>query len=551
MSAEPDRIRQSLRLRSGPGATVLLVSVFLLAVTPLAALPAQPIAAQSPWPTYRGNLQRTGHSPYAGPKTGRVKWTFSTGGAGKNGGIETDPIIGPEGTVYIGANNGIFYALDSGTGAIRWVFPTGFDTYGIYSSPFVDRNGIVYFGAKDGRVYALKAPRRGILGQIVWSLNLGTTIETSPAFTPDGTLVIGADDWAYYGIAPPEGGAPARVRWRFQTGGTLISSPAVGADGVVYGASMDGKVYALAPPRSARGPVKVLWSFATGARDDKGGFENTPVLDGRGTLYIGANNGIFYALDARSGKLKWSYDGVARSGYRTYAIFSSAAVGPDGTVYFGGKNGILYAIREHRGFFSSGPEVLWRYKVGAGIQSSPLLDGKGDVYIGDERGTLHAVRPPQGGAWAETWWEFPTRGTLISSPGISPNGTLFVGSQDGRLYALGGGGRTASSAAGPLPGTWYGTFESGPHSGRIRVVLAPQEDKLWAAWYLDGLGRGQGPIRVKGSRLTISLPLRGARCRGTLNGEGTLQGGEIRGEIRLDRCAGKVIAGKLTLRRRP
>ncbi|MBI2351551.1 MAG: PQQ-like beta-propeller repeat protein, partial [Deltaproteobacteria bacterium] len=186
-----------------PTGVLGILIVALVAISP-PALFGQHLA-ESPWPTYRGNLKRTGRSNFKGPATDKLKWVFSTGRSEKEGGIETDPVIAPDGTIYIGANNGIFYALHPETGAVRWAYPTDFDTFAIYSTPFVDRQGIVYFGAKDGKVYALKAPKTGIMGELVWSLNLGTTIQTSPAFAPDGTLVIGADDWAYYGITPPRG----------------------------------------------------------------------------------------------------------------------------------------------------------------------------------------------------------------------------------------------------------------------------------------------------------------------------------------------------------
>src|SRR5262249_38673273 len=64
--------------------------------------------AESPWPTYRGNLKRTGRSGFKGPTTEKLRWVFSTGLSEKEGGIETDPVIGPDGTIYFGANNGIF-----------------------------------------------------------------------------------------------------------------------------------------------------------------------------------------------------------------------------------------------------------------------------------------------------------------------------------------------------------------------------------------------------------------------------------------------------------
>jgi len=504
--------------------------------------------AETSWPTYRGDFKRTGRSALNGPSTNQLRWVFSTGLAEKEGGIETDPVIGPDGTVYIGANNGIFYALNPADGSVRWTFPTAFDIFAIYSSPTVDRQGVVYFGAKDGHIYALRAPKRGILGELIWSLNLGTTIQTSPAFTPDGTLVIGADDWAYYGITPPRAGSGPKIKWRFQTQGTLITSPTIDADGTVFVASMDGKVYALEPPKEAGQPVKIRWSFASGARDDKGGFENAPALDNDGVLYIGGNDGILYAIDTKSGKVRWTFDGVARAGYKTYAIFSSAAIGPDRTIYFGGKNGDLYAIREQRGFFRTGAEVVWRYRLGAGIQSSPLLGADGVVYIGDERGTFHAVKPPDSGEWAAPLWKYSTKGILISSPAIAADGTLYEGSMDGKLYAFRAGG-TAASATEPFSGTWYGSYESDLVSGKVRAVLKQEGSQVWAAWFLDGAERGEGQGNVQANRLIFSFPIKTSRCQGTVRGEARREGNEVKADIRVDKCGGRVVAGKLSLHR--
>jgi outer membrane protein assembly factor BamB len=543
-----NRIQVQQPLSKIGAAAALFVFLFLV-LPPPPQLWGQRLA-ENPWPTYRGDLKRTGKSSLKGPDTNRVRWIFSTGLSEKEGGIETDPVLGPDGTVYIGANNGIFYALDPENGNVRWAFPTEFDTFAIYSSPFVDRQGIVYFGAKDGNIYALKAPRSGIMGELVWSLNLGTTIQTSPAFTPDGTLVIGADDWAYYGIMPARGANPPGIKWRFQTQGTLITSPAVDSNGTVFVASMDGNVYALQPPAESGQKVKLLWTFSSGARDDKGGFENAPVIDDEGTLYIGGNDGNFYALDAKTGKVKWAFDGVARSGYRSYAIFSSAAIGPDRTVYFGGKDGVLYALREQRGFFRTGPKVLWRYKLGPGIQTSPLLAADRTVYIGDERGTLHAVRPPASGEWAQPLWKFATKGILISSPAIGADGTLYEGSMDGKLYAFNSGAKTATNPKEPYSGTWYGTYKSTLFSGKVRAVLVQRGSQVLAAWHLTPGGRGQTQGTVEGNRLTVSMPIKTTRCEGTVQAEGNLQENEIRADVRIDRCAGIVMKGKLSLRSR-
>ena len=507
-----------------------------------------PVLADSPWPKYRKDTAHTGGSPHTGPASNRLKWTFSTGRRDAEGGIETDPVIGPDGSVYFGANNGFLYALDPETGDLRWAFPTGFDTFAIYSTPFVDRQGVVYFGAKDGHVYALRAPRKGIVAEVVWSLYIGPTIETSPSFAPDGTLVIGADDWAYYGIAPPRGSVGPRVKWRFQTQGTLITSPAVDADGTVLGASMDGTVYALEPPKEAGGAIKVRWTFRSGARDDKGGFENAPAIDGEGTLYIGGNDGILYALDTRTGKVKWTFDGVARAGYRTYAIFSSAAIGPDRTIYFGGKDGVLYALREGRGLLSTGPQVLWRYKLGPGIQSSPLLAADGTVYLGDEGGTIHAVRPPPSGEWATPLWTFKTNGVVISSAALGADGTLYTASMDGKAYAF-HETKTGKSSQGPLAGTWYGTYRDSGGTGRITLVLVQKGPEIQGIWRLQGGTRGSLEGKVEGDRGSFTLHAVSEKCPGSGAGTVRIEGGKFSGQYRGQDCRGAIDGGTFELGR--
>ncbi len=503
--------------------------------------------AKSAWPMYRGDARRTGRTDIVGPKTNRVRWAFSTGRNEKDGGIETDPVIGPDGTVYLGANNGIFYALDPETGGVRWAFPTRYDTFAIYSTPYVDRRGIVYFGAKDGNVYAVGAPRGGIMGVELWSINVGAPIETSPAFTPDGTLVIGADNWAYFGITPPQGGKGPQIKWRFQTQGTLITSPTVDTDGTVYVASMDGNVYALEPPKDAGQPVKARWTFNSGARDDKGGFENAPVLDADGTLYIGGNDGVLYALDTKTGKPKWTFDAVARSGYRTYGIFSSVALGPDKTIYFGGKNGILYAVREVRGTFRSGPLGVWAYKLGPGIQSSPLLAGDGTVYLADEQGTLHAIRPPASGDAGTALWKFATKGTIISSAALAADGTLYTASMDGKAYAFHDSKVGPPADPGSLSKTSWGQFQVAGRESQVVAVLVQRGDNVSGVVRLKSGLRGPLNGKLQGNQGTFQVTLEESGCAIKLTGTGSTSPAAIEGKFQGQDCKGQPVQGTFRL----
>lgn len=497
--------------------------------------------AQSHWPKYRHDLWNTGRSATNGPKTNALKWTFFTGRTEKDGGIETDPVIGPDGTVYLGANNGILYGLDPETGEIRWAFPTGFDTFGLYSTPAILKNGTVVFGAKDGKVYGVRAPTAGLLGELRWSVDLKTAVQTSPGVGPDGTIYIGADDWKLYAIVSPQDQSPARIKWSFQTQGDMLSSPAVGPDGTIYFGSMDGKVYALMEP--APGEPKVRWAFASGSTGKTGGFENAPVLDGTGRLVIGGNDGLVYVLNAATGEKVWTF----KSGFTEYAIFSSAALGTDGTVYIGPKDGFLYALRESRGLFGVSGKAIWKYKIGTTIETSPVLAPDGTIYMGADDGKIYAIAPPSSGDAGRLLWEFQTKGTLISSPVIGPDGSLYSGSMDGKVYAFHDTKRGKSSQ-GPLAGTWYGSVTWGGQEQKLTLVLAQRQTQVDGMLRLQSTLAGGMRGALHGEKLTYTAWLLG-ECKAEHKGEAVTKAQEIRGTFQVKDCQGRSFQGAFRVTR--
>lgn len=495
-----------------------------------------PLAA-SPWPKYRHDLWNTGRSAVNGPKTNALKWSFSTGRAEKEGGIETDPVIGPDGTVYLGANNGIFYGLDPETGEVRWAFPTGFDSFGIYSTPAILKDGTVVFGAKDGHVYGVRPPSTGLLGELRWRVDLKTTIQTSPGVGSDGTIYLGADDWRLYAITPPQGPGPARVKWSFATKGDLISSPAVGPDGTIYVGSMDGKVYALQEPATGQREPRVRWSFGSGSAGKTGGFENTPALDGTGKLVIGGNDGLVYVLNAATGEKLWTF----KSGFTEYGIFSSAALGVDGTVYIGPKDGWLYALRESRGILGISGKPVWKYRIGTTIETSPVLAPDGTVYMGADNGKIYAIAPPASGDAGRLVWEYQTKGALISSPVIGADGTLYSGSMDGKVYAFHDTKR-GQGTQGPLAGTWYGSVTLGGQEQRLTLALGQRQSQVDGVLRLSSTLAGGFRGTLQGEKLTYTASLLGD-CKGEFKGEAVAKPQELQGRFDVKDCQGRSAQG--------
>jgi outer membrane protein assembly factor BamB len=119
---------------------------------------------------------------YAIAPTGQPKWLFEA--ERELAGIWTTPALSPDNqTLYFGANKGGLYAVGAQDGSKRWQFPV----YGsIYASSALDTRGTLYTGTTIERVYANDSAN----GQQLWEFDAKDQVWTAPSIRPDGTLVI-------------------------------------------------------------------------------------------------------------------------------------------------------------------------------------------------------------------------------------------------------------------------------------------------------------------------------------------------------------------------
>jgi outer membrane protein assembly factor BamB len=127
----------------------------------------------------------------------------------------------------VGSEDFFFYAIDAGTGAVRWKFET---KLGVSSSPAASQE-LVVFGSKDGNLYALDIPT----GKLNWKLSTGRAI-TSPTVICEPVVAVNAE-----GTAMCLDIASGKVLWKAGLGG---GTPVL-AGGRTYVASHYGTVYAL------------------------------------------------------------------------------------------------------------------------------------------------------------------------------------------------------------------------------------------------------------------------------------------------------------------
>jgi uncharacterized repeat protein (TIGR01451 family) len=337
---------------------------------------------------FRGNVRHTGQSPYdTSGNNGKLKWRFTTGEQ-----IYSSPVIGSDGTIYVGSDDDNLYAIDS-DGIEKWRFTADFD---VHSSPAISSDGTIYIASEDKKLYAINQD-----GTEKWSFMASKTIQTSPAIGIDGTIYFGSHDYKLYAINPD-----GTEKWNLTTGYQVQSSPSIDSDGIIYVGSHDHNLYAINPDGTEK------WSFITNHV-----IHSSPAIGSDGTVYVGSSDNKLYAINS-NGTEKWNYE-------TGHYVVSSPAISFDGTIYIGSHDNRLYAINP------DGSEK-WNFTTGSTVSSSPAIGSDGTIYIGFNDHKLYAINSD-----GTEEWNFTTGDWIRSSPAIGSDGTIYIGSADSNLYAIG------------------------------------------------------------------------------------------------------------------
>ncbi len=377
--------------------------------------------AASPWPEMRHDSRNTGASTIVARYRGEKPWTFRTGR-----GIFSTPVIGADGTVYVGSADTYFYAIRP-DGRLRWRIKTGgLIDAGAALSAYEPRLGSapLTFGSGDQRLYHLSTPRTG-RPRILWKFRptvppvKGQRVdwwEGPVAIGPHGVIYAGNTGGTAYAINPD-----GRKRWTFTAGGSVWTTPAFTAGGDSYWGSLDLHVYKL----DASG--RPLWSTFT-----PGFVISSPAIGSDGTVYVGSFDSKLYALNPVTGTPRWTFE-------TTDHIYSSPALaqnrsGHTTAIYIASTDGSVYAL-------SPSGRLLWRYDTGDPIRSSPVLGAApagehGQIlYVGSSNGKLYALNAATG----RRRWSFDTtpripalrdRNDLNASPALGRTG-VYIAGEDG------------------------------------------------------------------------------------------------------------------------
>lgn len=348
---------------------------------------------------YRGGNRHTGRSPYVGPTRAARIWRTQVEGR-----ITAQPVIGPDGTIVVGAHDHRIHALDA-DGEPRWATGVG---HRAWSAALMLDDGDVLVGSDADTFFRLA----GDDGAVRWRVRTEGDVDGAPAMGDDGTIYFTAGPHLY--AATPEG----EVRWRFQADGTfLLSSPAIDTDGTLYVGSLDDHLYAVASDGRMR------WSYPTEAD-----ISSSPVIGDDGTIYIGSDDQYVHAV-TRDGELRWKrhLDGYVRA-----------------PVALGRNDDVIAAVYGPQprvvSLAADDGEVRWYFPVAVdespeiGIASGPLVDATGAVFFGAHDDFVYGLSPE-----GDMRWIHRTGADVDSAPVLREDGVLLVGCDDGFVYAIGQG----------------------------------------------------------------------------------------------------------------
>lgn len=275
-------------------------------------------------------------------------------------------------------------------------------------------------------------------------------------------------DAEHSGAATVSGPRRGRLRWRRRLEGRVVPGPAVGRGGVAYVASNGGVLHAI-DIRTGRD----RWRF-DGDASYGSDLSTTPLITPAGfVLWPGPRQTVF-ALD-RSGRLHWTVkvDGQPLS----------PALAADGTIVIGDMSGTLRALQAADA--SGPPRTLWKRDLGSVSYASPAIGADGTVYTTVDN-DLIAIRD------GTQLWRVQAADVSEVSPAIAPDGTIVFAANDDVVYGVAPdgdvrwrheiGALTFSSPAATRDGLVY----FGDHRGFVTALRASSGRPV-----LRVLGRGR------------------------------------------------------------
>ena len=292
-------------------------------------------------------------------QTGKPKWEFTAGNA-----VYSTPDVSGD-LVVFGSTDGNVYALKAANGKEAWRYST---SRPIVACPRI-ADGKVYIGSSEGVFRALNLNS----GKLVWEFDgLSGFMETRPLVYKD-KVIAGAWDEHLYAFDAASG--KLAWKWKGDRRGTLLSPAAC------WPVAAHDKVFVVAPDRRMTAidakSGEQLWR--TG---DYGVRESIALSQDQSRIYARAMNNYFYAFSTTAPRPEKVWELDAHFGYD---INSAMLAEKDGVLFYGTKNGRLFALDARTG------ALKWEHKLGTGVMNTVVPLSATQVLASDFDGQVALI----------------------------------------------------------------------------------------------------------------------------------------------------------------
>ncbi len=300
--------------------------------------------------------------------------------------IQATPVA-DGGLLYVAADNGHIFAIDTGTYALKWEYTA--NSSAIVSSPTI-YNGNLYFATVGGTVYCIDktlgpagtanwsyAPERqgdtafyknnynplldsSLLPALRGNTNTTASFYSSPSVAPPYLYIGSVNDSNMYCIMLTPPGSPTPPigveRWRYKTEGGIYSSPAAYEGTCIFGGS-DFHIYCL--DTTINPSMEMIVPARRWIDSAHSSIYSSPYVMNQ-VVYIGSHDYNLYALNIINGGIKWSF--------ASKGIIKSSPICYNGVLYVGSYDKYLYAIDTATG------TMKWSKNTNGLIEDSPVID---------------------------------------------------------------------------------------------------------------------------------------------------------------------------------
>lgn len=402
---------------------ILLVPIFLASASILSANP-QPegrvLKYGAPdWFTDRQNLAHTASNNEAVKLPLVLRWQAKLGGAIRSS------VIGAYGYLFVGADDGVMYALAPTDGHIVWKYQAGTPISAAATAVAENKGADKYlwFTADDGSIHALD----GSSGALRWKSTGGVGTFNSPTNYASGIV------YHVYHAGPVTSklrainGGTGVTSWETASFNITTVTPTLGAGWLVQAISQGGRVAQAFQPISGNSIWEVV---STGAQ--AGGWVSAIVNSNVGQnnpelAYLCPRDRVVRAVVAVSGQMRWETE-LPGVGPVTGAALTQER---NPNVLVVSQDTELYAVNPMTG------QILWRQSHATNLQDpttrrTPAPAIYGGLVFHIEGGTGLVARKL---ATGEKAWSTTLDAATVSSPTVGGQ-TVYIATSSGAVCAF-------------------------------------------------------------------------------------------------------------------